>query len=135
MTTEAISRQEGGERGRAADDRRIGVALDYVRVHCGNAQLSLGKVAALVNLSPSHLQRLLRQWTGHSYTFHIRVARVAKAKRQLMETFLTIKEISADLGYARTSHFDREFRRETGMTPTAWRRGNGSGSEGEPSLS
>ncbi|MDR1280091.1 MAG: AraC family transcriptional regulator [Opitutaceae bacterium] len=49
--------------------------------------------------------------------------RLEKAQRQLAETALSVKEIAAACGYTDAAHFCHHFRRATGFTPRAWRRG------------
>jgi AraC-like DNA-binding protein len=45
-----------------------------------------------------------------------------EAQRMLSETFLSVKEIRAKLGNIDRSHFSREFRNFSGMTPTEFRK-------------
>ena len=47
--------------------------------------------------------------------------RMQKAKNLLLETRLSIKQISDCLGYERQHEFARAFRRHTGQSPSAWR--------------
>ncbi len=103
-------------------DGRITFGVRYIRDHCADRALSLRQVAAQVNLSPWHFDRLLKRSTGYPYREHLRLARMSIAARLLDRTFLTIKEIAARAGYAKASDLDREFRQTHGTTPTAWRR-------------
>jgi AraC-like DNA-binding protein len=48
--------------------------------------------------------------------------RIQIAKNLLIETPLNIKEIAEELGYMRQHEFSRTFRRETGRSPTVWRK-------------
>jgi len=45
-----------------------------------------------------------------------------EAKRQLRETKKSVMEIALDVGYANPSHFAQLFRRETGLSPSDYRR-------------
>jgi AraC-like DNA-binding protein len=47
--------------------------------------------------------------------------RVQEARRLLVETTLSIKEVAARCGYDRVSQFDRQFGRQCGMTPGVYR--------------
>jgi AraC family transcriptional regulator len=48
---------------------------------------------------------------------------VAKARQLLQETDTSIIEIGLMVGYSSPSHFAQIFRRETGLTPSDYRRG------------
>ncbi len=106
----------------ASTGDRIAFGARYIRDHCTDRSLSLRQVAAQVNLSPWHFDRLLKRSTGRAYREQIHSARMSIAERLLDETFLTMKEIAARVGYAKASDFDREFRLSHRMTPTEWRR-------------
>ena len=47
--------------------------------------------------------------------------RIQQAKNLLLETSLSIKEISIRLGYPRQHEFTRDFHQHLGLAPTAWR--------------
>lgn len=47
--------------------------------------------------------------------------RMAHAKNLLLESSLSIKEISARVGYVQQHDFNRVFRRHAGMAPSKWR--------------
>jgi AraC-like DNA-binding protein len=74
--------------------------------------------------SRDHLIRLFRH--HHDVTpveFLIR-ARVERARALLSATSFSIKQIAAQLGYADTFCFSRQFKKRTGMSPSAFRRGD-----------
>jgi AraC family transcriptional activator of pobA len=50
---------------------------------------------------------------------------LTEAKRALVFTGQPIHEVSYDLGFADPSHFARFFRKQTGMTPQAFRERRG----------
>jgi transcriptional regulator GlxA family with amidase domain len=47
--------------------------------------------------------------------------RLDAARRMLVETDRSIKEIAAAIGYAHASHFSTAFRRQFGVTPSQQR--------------
>ena len=47
--------------------------------------------------------------------------RIQQAKNLLLETSLSMKEISIRLGYPRQHEFTRDFHQHLGLAPTAWR--------------
>jgi len=78
--------------------------------------------AALDNISLSKLRRELHKIAAPSPGQLIREARLAYAKRLLIETRLLIREVRERAGYDSESHFAESFTREVGTTPTQFRR-------------
>jgi AraC-like DNA-binding protein len=80
-------------------------------------------VARAMNLSVCHFLRLIKRETGHGFPWHLRRIRVSQAKQLLADSALSIKEISGRVGYLHPSEFQRQFRRETALTPSQYRTG------------
>lgn len=84
-------------------------------------QLPAEAYARLLNLSPAHLNRVVRTVTGES-THDLIMARVAEeARRALVFTPTSIQRIADSLGFADAAYFSRWFRRRTGHTPRDYR--------------
>jgi AraC family transcriptional regulator, transcriptional activator of pobA len=75
-----------------------------------------------MGISLSYLTKLLHNHEGRGFRSLLRQARVKAAEPLLRESLLIIKEIAVRVGYASTSQFDRDFRRELGVTPGGYRR-------------
>jgi AraC family transcriptional regulator len=84
--------------------------------------LRLADLAGAAGLSEYHFCRAFRQATGMApFEFVVRI-RVEEAKRRLRDTDRGVLDIAVDVGYHSASHFSRLFRRQVGLTPTAYRR-------------
>jgi AraC-like DNA-binding protein len=59
--------------------------------------------------------------TGFGYATHVHIARILGSLPFLAETTAPIKVISYEVGYSRTTEFDRHFRAFIGMTPSEFR--------------
>jgi AraC family transcriptional regulator len=68
------------------------------------------------------LARGFRKAYGRSVGAYLRWLRVARAARELAETDAPLAEIALAAGFADQSHFSNVFRRETGLSPSAFRR-------------
>ena len=87
--------------------RRIGNLSDY---------------ALASGISENYLSRQVKQSTGHSVGYWIDNARLVRAKRLLADTQLPIIEVAAAVGLDDQSYFARFFKRETGQTPSEFRK-------------
>lgn len=87
-----------------------------------NEHLSLQDLADLVNLSTSHLSRLLKEEFGEPFSQAYIRLRMLWAKQLLEETNFPINQISEELGYVEASYFVRSFKKTTGITPLHYRK-------------
>ena len=79
-------------------------------------------VAAAAGIHPVHLARVFRQHCGCTLGGYVRKLRVDFAARQLLTTAEPLAAIAFAAGFSDQSHFTRTFKRQTGMTPAAFRR-------------
>ena len=63
----------------------------------------------------------LYQASIHSY---LQQLRLEKAKQLLLTTNMPVTDITYHIGYSHVTHFTTLFKKETGLTPTEWRREN-----------
>ncbi len=73
-------------------------------------------------LSPNYFGDLIKKETGMSAQEYIQNKIIDLAKSMLLGSEKTISEISYDLGFQYSQHFNRVFKKNTGLTPTAYRR-------------
>jgi AraC-like DNA-binding protein len=100
---------------------RAQAALQFIRQNSANPNLRLSDVAREINLSRWHLDRLLVRETGVGFTNHLRAARLTHARRLLVDTQLSIKEIAFTVGYRYANELNRHFRVVHQSTPCHWR--------------
>ena len=97
-------------------------ALTYV---AGNFDhdISLTQLAKQSFFSPSHLSFLFKKTLGTSFKGMLSVIRIEKAKQLLLEKPCdSVTEISLDAGFGDLSHFEKTFKRNTGLNPREFRR-------------
>jgi AraC family transcriptional regulator len=94
--------------------------LDYLHTHW-QEPVSLATLAALVDLSEFHLQKMFKQSVGCSPALYQQEIRVQSAKDRLAST-LRLGDIAMDCGFANSAHFSRVFRQHVGMTPSEYRK-------------
>ncbi|HEX7317644.1 MAG TPA: helix-turn-helix domain-containing protein [Pyrinomonadaceae bacterium] len=83
--------------------------------------LSVGSMAASVNLSPSRFQHLFKVETGVAPLSYLKALRIEEARKLLETTFLTNQEIIARVGIRDDSHFARDFKKAHGLSPGQYR--------------
>ena len=101
----------------AAVSRFIEAVFDPGR-SCG----TLASYAAETGISENYLSRLVKKATGRSVGAWIDIVRIQRAKRLLAETREPVIDIAAAVGIGDQSYFSRLFKKETGLTPSAFRK-------------
>jgi AraC family transcriptional activator of pobA len=78
--------------------------------------------AALLNITPNHLNKTVKSLTGKSPTKWIDEAIVLEAKVLLSQCDLTISEVATEVGMEDPSYFARLFKKYECMTPSDFRK-------------
>lgn len=95
---------------------------DYMREHLGSS-IGLDELAGTIGLSRFHFCTAFRQATGstpHQWLVRLRMER---ARQLLADAGFPITDVALAVGYETPSSFAASFRKATGTTPTAYRRG------------
>lgn len=83
--------------------------------------LPLEHYAHYVGISAAHLNALCRAHAGRSALEMIHARLALEARRDLVYTAMTIREVSEGLGFADAAYFTRFFRRVAGVSPREFR--------------
>jgi AraC-like DNA-binding protein len=83
---------------------------------------NISSYASEAGISENYLSRLVKQSTGHSVGSWIDIVRIQRAKRMLSSTSLSVIDIASSVGVEDQSYFSRLFKKETGLTPSAFRK-------------
>jgi AraC-like DNA-binding protein len=84
-------------------------------------EYSVQDYARRIGISTSHLRDSIKAVTGFAPGHIIRQKLVIEAKRLLSHSNATVAEIGYSLNFDDSSYFGRFFKRETGMSPVAFR--------------
>jgi len=101
---------------------RIAVAIDYIKSHF-KEQPSLDEIAAVVDLSPFHFQRLFSNWAGVSPKKFIQYLSLEHAKQLLKDNQATLLDTAYETGLSGTSRLHDLFVNIEGMTPGEYKNG------------
>ncbi len=81
----------------------------------------LAHYASQLGLSVAHLNALCRQYAGRSALGMIHDRMLLEARRNLVYTAMSVREVADMLGFGDPAYFTRFFRRATGMSPSQFR--------------
>lgn len=96
-------------------------ALEYIRLNALSG-ISASDVLSKMKGSRRSAENLFRTATGHSILEEIQSVRLNQVKRLLSNPLMKIGAIAAQTGYRSENFLTRLFKRETGMTPSQWRK-------------
>ncbi|MGA1791152.1 MAG: response regulator [bacterium] len=89
-----------------------------------NKKVSLKVAAETVCLSPKYLSRIFKENTGIGFNeFKLKI-KIEKAKHLLNKGGYNINQVAYKLGYKNTESFMRMFKRNTGHTPSYFKKKN-----------
>lgn len=104
----------------AVEDEDLVHAMRIIREHACSG-IDVANVADEVGLSRRVLERRFRKHLGFAPKKEIMRIRIEHAKTLLARTDRTVESIIRKSGFNSVAHFTVAFRRETGMTPHAYR--------------
>ncbi|WP_157042058.1 helix-turn-helix domain-containing protein [Nitriliruptor alkaliphilus] len=97
------------------------VVRDYIQEHLGE-NITLEDLASSVGLSRYHFARRFRVSTGTTAYEYVLQQRVARAQTLLTRTNESLINIAVTCGFADQSHFNRVFKKHTGVPPGQYRK-------------
>lgn len=73
-------------------------------------------------VTADYLNKVLKNLTGISAKEHIQNKLIIEAKRLLIFSNISNKELSYEIGFEETAHFNNFFKKMTGLTPTEFKK-------------
>jgi len=95
--------------------------IKYIEKHYSESDLSINKIARLLNIHRTTLFRIFQSEMKISPKLYLNRYRIQKALALLLETDFRIKEIAAKSGFSHVSHFCEIIRKTTGSSPEIYR--------------
>lgn len=103
------------------DYQRIAEAISFINNNI-QQQPSLEDIAAAINLSSFHFQRLFRRWAGVTPKKYLQILTVERAKQLLSES-KPLLEVSDTIGLSSSSRLHDHFVQLEAMTPGQYKAG------------
>lgn len=100
---------------------KLKLALAYIQEHYAEA-ITIKELADLCGFSQVHFMNIFKAAIGSTCIEYLVEYRLARAALDLQETDHSIMQIALDNGFQNTSYFNRAFKRQYGVTPSAFRK-------------
>ncbi|RMW42371.1 AraC family transcriptional regulator [Lactiplantibacillus pentosus] len=84
-------------------------------------QISIADLMATIGISEGYGNRLFKEAYGFSPQQYLSTLKLKWAKKMLLKPQFSVGEIAQTLGYQNASHFSRQFKRWTSMSPKTYR--------------
>lgn len=102
-------------------NKRIAVIHDYLMNHYKD-DIDLKQLAGKVNMAEGSLCRFFKSSTGMTLFEYLNKIKIDFACKLLMDPELSVLEVCLDSGYNNLSHFNKQFGKNTGCSPTEYRK-------------
>lgn len=103
------------------DDELISNALQFIAAHC-HKPIDLVDVADAVSVGATTIKRRFKSYLGRGVATQIRLIRLERAKREVAQGNRSFAKIAQAVGFGSYHRLFSIFRRELGMTPSAYRK-------------
>ncbi len=109
------------------EDFYAGLASVILRLFRENIRnkITLDDICRKVNYSRSFICRTFKAQTGESLISCFNRMKIEEAERMLLETRLSASRISGELGFSDAKYFNTLFKKQTGLSPVAYRKAKG----------
>jgi AraC-like DNA-binding protein len=114
------ARRESAAAGQPDIPPRLHKAWERMRLYY-HLPLRVAELATLAGMSPSHFSREFKAVFGTSPIDWLRRERISQAKRRLIESDDSIKEVARQTGFSDQYYFSKDFKQLTSLTPTEFR--------------
>ncbi len=94
---------------------------EFIDKNYSDPELSSKSIADQFHVSVAYLNRIFKQKTGESISSYIKLLRLEKAKKLLLETNKSVESIAKSVGFENTKYFYPLFKNEYGISPNLFR--------------
>lgn len=97
--------------------------FDFVKKNF-SSRINAQDMARQANMSLAHFHHLFKDTMGCSPMNYLKKVRIEQGEIYLLNSDLTLTEIADRTGFSNQFHFCREFKKKTGLPPSAYRQRN-----------
>lgn len=99
----------------------VQTAVEYLSANYSK-QIMVSDVASVMDYDEFYAMKLFKRYCGCSVVDYLNGVRVTEARKKLLNPEMNVKDIALSVGYKSASYFNRQFKREFGITPVEYRR-------------
>ena len=104
-----------------ATNKRVNLIHEFLMKNYQN-EIDLKDVAEIVHMAPASVCRFFKSSTGLTIFEYLNKIKIDYSCQLLLNTDLNIVDISYDCGFNNLSHFNKQFKKFVGNTPTLFRK-------------
>lgn len=94
---------------------------EYIHLNI-SSDIKLSEIAKYMNMSESYLSVLFKKYNNINLWSYILSVKVYQAKQWLISSDKTILEIATLCGFNNTTNFNKQYKKNTGVTPSEFRK-------------
>lgn len=98
----------------------VNAAIDFINSNY-TRQIYIDEVCKIAMMSQPYFSYLFKQITGKTFVEYVNNLRIRKAIDLLLEGRMRISEVCFTVGFNDTAHFNKMFKKETGLSPSSYR--------------
>ena len=102
-------------------NKRVNLIHEFLMKNYQN-EIDLKEVAEIVHMAPASVCRFFKSSTGLTIFEYLNKIKIDYSCQLLLNTDLNIVDISYDCGFNNLSHFNKQFKKFIGNTPTLFRK-------------
>ncbi|GAB3897386.1 helix-turn-helix domain-containing protein [Spirosoma agri] len=100
----------------AAETERMKRVLEFMLTNFRD-EIRVEQIASIAGMAPAAFCRYFKKRTRKSFVEYLNELRIGHARKLLTDADMSIGLVGIDCGFNTSSHFHRQFKLQTGMTP------------------
>lgn len=96
--------------------------IGYIDEHFTEYGFGLASIASFCNLSETYFSQIFKEMFGENFSSYVEKKRMGYAYQLLVETNMTVDQISEKTGYSNTNAFRKAYKRFFGVSPSQSRK-------------
>lgn len=103
------------------DERVATLIIEYLNAHL-HERITIADICAALHYNKSYLFKQFKKATDRGVMAYFIGLKIAEAKKMLGNSALSIARIATELAFDSPNYFAKAFKKETGMTPSEYRK-------------
>lgn len=100
----------------STETERMKRVLEYVLTHF-RSEIRTEQIASVAGMAPAAFCRYFKNRTRKTFVEYLNELRISQARKLLSQVDLSVGQVGLECGFNNSSHFHKQFKLHTGMTP------------------